>query len=59
MDCEFFEDIYYYTQLSPQGETVSDYLNWLTHPIVMDLDPKEEVGTPTVVGTEDMVLFSP
>ena len=59
MDCEFFEDTYYYTQPSPQGETISDDLSWLTHPTVIDLDPKEQVGTPTAVATEDMVLFSP
>ena len=52
MDCHFFESSYYYPQLSPQGETVSDNdLNWLTHPttinpdLIIDHDPTEQVGT--------------
>lgn len=59
IDCEFFEDTYYYTMHSPNREMVSNDLSWLTHPIVIDFDLKEQVDTPIVVATEEMVLFSP
>ena len=44
MNCEFFDQSYYYQQPSPQGEIVSEDFRWLTHPIVIDMDPKEQVG---------------
>ena len=44
MDCEFFEQTYYYPQPNPQGETCSDDLSWLIYPVVIDQDPKEQVG---------------
>uniref|UniRef100_A0A803KSV8 Reverse transcriptase Ty1/copia-type domain-containing protein n=1 Tax=Chenopodium quinoa TaxID=63459 RepID=A0A803KSV8_CHEQI len=44
LDCEFFEQTYYYTQLSPQGENLSDDLSWLTYPEMVDPDPTTQVG---------------
>ena len=56
MDCDFFEQSYYYSQPRPQGENVSsEDLSWLTHPIVIDPDPKEQVGKTTDVVTENIV----
>ena len=62
MDCDFFESLYYYPQLNPQGEIVSgDDLSWLTYPTVVnqdfiiDHDPTEQVGNPTAVATKDIV----
>ena len=59
MDCDFFENSYFYPQLRPQGEIICDDLIWLIHPITIDLDPKEQVGYPTDIATEDIVLPSP
>ena len=41
MDCEFFEESYYFSQFGPQGESVGNDLSWLTYPIRMD--PPEQV----------------
>ena len=30
-DCDFFEDSFYYTQLTSQGEITCGDLNWLTY----------------------------
>ena len=57
MNCDFFEQSYYYTQAGPQGDTVSDDLSWLIHPIMIDSDPKEHVGETTDVASE--VIVSP
>ena len=58
MDCEFFEDSYYFSQLSPPGESVGDDLSWLIYPIRMD--PPEQVGNtadmPGTVQTDDVLL---
>ena len=64
MDCDFFEQSYYYSQPRPQGENVSNEdLRWLTHPLVIDPDPKEQVGKIADVVTESIVSppldFSP
>ena len=66
MDCDLFESSYYYPQLSPQGKTVSgDDLSWLIYPTIINLDPiidhdpTEQVGNPTVVVTEDIVHLPP
>ena len=43
MDCDFFEDTFYFTQPSSQEESVSDDLSWLLHlipPIVLIWDQK-------------------
>ena len=56
MDCEFFEESYYFSQLGPQGESVGDDLSWLTYPIRMD--PPEQVGN-TVDTTTDHIVSSP
>ena len=40
MDCEFFEESYYFSQLGPQGESVGNDLNWPTYPVRMDLQSK-------------------
>lgn len=55
LDCEFFEQSYYYTQLSPQGESLSDDLSWLTYPEVMNPDPITQVGNTTDVAPETSV----
>uniref|UniRef100_A0A803M5B1 Retrovirus-related Pol polyprotein from transposon TNT 1-94 n=1 Tax=Chenopodium quinoa TaxID=63459 RepID=A0A803M5B1_CHEQI len=55
MDCDFFEHSYFYPQLSPQGETVVDDLSWLTYPVTMEEDPKEQVGQTTDVVPETIV----
>ena len=55
MDCDFFEQSYYYPQPGPQGERVSDDLSWLIYPVVKDLNPKEQVGETIEVVTEDIV----
>uniref|UniRef100_A0A803LQS3 Reverse transcriptase Ty1/copia-type domain-containing protein n=1 Tax=Chenopodium quinoa TaxID=63459 RepID=A0A803LQS3_CHEQI len=47
LDCEFFEQTYYYTPLSPQGENLSDDLSWLTYPEMVDPDPTTQVGNTT------------
>ena len=57
MDCDFFEQSYYYTQPGPQGETVSDDLSWLIHPLMIDPDPKEQIGETTDVVSK--VVVSP
>ena len=57
MDCYIFEQSNYYTQLGPQGETVSDDLRWLIHPVMIDSDPKEQVGETTDVVSK--VVVSP
>ena len=44
MDCEFFENTYYYDHLSSQGENDSDDLSWLTYPVTVVPDPPELVG---------------
>ena len=59
MDYDFFEGAYYYSQHSPQGETISDDLSWLIYPIVIDLDPKEQVGNPVDVAIEAMIFPPP
>ena len=66
MDSDFFEDSYYYPQVSPQGETVSDdNLSWLIHPTdinqdsIIDHDPTKKVGNLTTVATEDIVIPPP
>ena len=33
-------------------------MSWLTRPITIDLDPKEQVGNPTDIVTEDIMLPS-
>ena len=58
MNCEFFEHSYFYSQLRPQGETTCDELSWLTHSVTNDLNPKEQVGNPTDIATENIVLLS-
>lgn len=58
LDCEFFEQSYYYTQLSPQGESLSDDLDdlsWLTYPEVMNPDPTTQVSNTTDVAPEASV----
>ena len=55
MDCDFFEQSYYYTQPSPQGETVNDDLSWLIYPVMIDQDPKEQVGETTDIVSEAIV----
>ena len=59
MDCDFFEHSYFYSQLRPQGETTCDDLSWLTHSVTNDLNPEEQVGNPTDIATENIVLLSP
>ena len=59
MDCDFFEHSYFYSQPRPQGETVCDNLSWLTYSVIDDLNPKEQVGNPTDIATENIVLLSP
>lgn len=49
MDYDFFKDLYYYSQLSPQGETTIDDLIWLTRPTVIDPGPIEQVGEPQLL----------
>ena len=57
MDCDFFEQTYYYTRPGPQGEISSnDDLSWLIHPILIDSpDPKEQVGESTDVVSENII----
>ena len=55
MDCDFFEQSYYYPQPSPQGERVSDDLSWLICPVVINPEPKEQVNEITNVVPEDIV----
>ena len=55
MDYDFFEQSYYYTQPGPQGETISDDLSWLICPIIIESDPKEQVGETTDVVSEVIV----
>ena len=67
MDCDFFEQSYYYTQLGPQGEMSDADLSQLIYPIVNDMpvnnmpvmidkpDSKEQVGETTDDVTEDIV----
>ena len=55
MDCDFFEQSYYYTQPRPQGENTSDDLSWLLYPVTIDQEPKEQVGETTDVVTENIV----
>lgn len=57
LDCDFFEDSNYYSQLSLQGETKSEDLSWLIHPFA--IDHKEEVGKPTDVATDTLIPPSP
>lgn len=54
-NCDFFEQIYYYSQFSPQRERVSDDLSWLIYPFVSNPDPKEQVGETIEVVTKDIV----
>ena len=56
MDCEFFEESYYFPQLSSQGENRVENLNWLTYP--GRIDPKEQVGNTTDTGSESIVPSS-
>uniref|UniRef100_A0A803LPC8 Reverse transcriptase Ty1/copia-type domain-containing protein n=1 Tax=Chenopodium quinoa TaxID=63459 RepID=A0A803LPC8_CHEQI len=55
LDCEFFEQTYYYTQLGPQGENLSDDLSWLTYPKMVDPDPTTQVGNTTDATPEAVV----
>ena len=57
MDCDFFEHSNFYSQLRPQGETTCDDLSWLTHSVTNDLNPKKQVGNPTDIATENIVLL--
>ena len=52
LDYEFFEQSYYYTQLSPQGKNMSDDLSWLTYPEMVDPDPTTQVGNTIDVAPE-------
>ena len=54
MDYDIFEQSYYFTQLG-QGETVSDDLEWLIHPVMIYLDPKEQVDETTDVVSKVIV----
>ena len=55
IDCDFFEQSYYYTQPRPKGETTNDDLSWLICPVVNDPEPKEQVGKTIDIVSEDMV----
>ena len=55
MDCDFFEQSYYYTQPRPQGENTSDDLSWLLYPVTIDQEPKEQVGETTDVVTKNIL----
>uniref|UniRef100_A0A803NB30 Reverse transcriptase Ty1/copia-type domain-containing protein n=1 Tax=Chenopodium quinoa TaxID=63459 RepID=A0A803NB30_CHEQI len=55
LDCEFFEQTYYYTQLGPQGENLSGDLSWLTYPKMVDPDPTTQVGNTTDATPEAVV----
>uniref|UniRef100_A0A803MX05 Retroviral polymerase SH3-like domain-containing protein n=1 Tax=Chenopodium quinoa TaxID=63459 RepID=A0A803MX05_CHEQI len=55
LDCEFFKQTYYYTQLGPQGENLSDDLSWLTYPKMVDPDPTTQVGNTTDATPEAVV----
>ena len=58
MDCDFFEQSYYYTHPGPQGERKSEDLSWLIYQVVIDLlDPKKKVGKTTDVVPK--VIVSP
>ena len=59
MDCDFFEQSYYYTQPRSQGESVSEDLSWLIHPLVDSRDPKEQVGNTADIASENTVSSSP
>lgn len=59
MDYDLFEDTFYHTQHSPQGESVNDDLSWLLHPIhlvVINMEPTQQVvGETTDVVSENIV----
>lgn len=57
MDCEFFKESYYFTQLSPQGESRSGDLSWLT--CLGRIDPQEQVGNTADTTYDNIVLTSP
>ena len=57
MDCDFFEQSYYYSQYGPQGDIVNDDLSRLIYHVMIDQDPKEQVGETTNVVSE--VIVSP
>ena len=59
MDCDFFEQSYYYTQPRSQGESVSEDLSWLIHPLADSRDSKEQVGTTTDIATNIVTEPSP
>ena len=54
MDCEFFEESYYFSQLSSQGENQVEDLSWLKYPD--RIDPKEQVGN-TIDTTSESIVF--
>ena len=56
MDCEFFEDSYYFSQLRSPGENHSEDLSWLIFP--SRIDPKEQVGYTTDTASEMIVHSS-
>ena len=59
MDCDFFEQSFYYTQPLSQGESVSEDLSWLIYPQVHSRDAKEQVGTTTDIATDIVTNPSP
>ena len=60
MDCDFFENSYLYSQPRPQGgDFLCDDLSWLTQSVTNDLNPKDQVGNPVDIATEDIVLLPP
>jgi hypothetical protein len=58
MDCDFFEDHFYYTQHSSQGKSGSDDLSWHLNsipPVVTNMGPKEKVSDTTDVVSDHIV----
>lgn len=56
MDCEFFEETLYFTQLRFQGENQSEDLSCLTYS--SRIDSKEQVGYTTDTASEATDLLS-
>ena len=58
MDFDIFQETFYHAQHSSRREIVSDDLSWLlhqVHPIVSDMEPKEQVRETINVVSDDIV----
>ena len=59
VECEFFEDTYYYEHLSSQGENTSQDLTWLSYPKTMSPGSPEQVGRTTESTSKSIIHHPP